>query len=167
MIFIKNALIIIIISGIVSLFVLFSNDKSHNGINSEPKITIKRLQTMPKSIVETVAPKPEILTPVPSPIPSKIISNKKTYSTSVSYEVPNGTQSMSVTLILENGIIISANTTHSMTGKSASYQKNFQSSYQNQVIGKNINNINLSRVGGASITTNAFNQAIYSIRQSL
>lgn len=145
-------------------------DKEIN--NTEPKITINRLDikkitsnTLPnKNVIETVPPKS--LQTLPKSISATPQQDTK-LSTKVNYSVPNSTQSLGVTITLQNNIVISVSTTHSYGGKSKKYQQNFENNYKSQVIGKNINNLNLSRVSGASLTTNAFNQAIRSFRNSL
>ncbi len=46
---------------------------------------------------------------------------------------------------------------------SNSNQGRFYNSYSSEVVGKSIEDISLSRVGGASLTSNAFNEAVQSI----
>ncbi len=47
---------------------------------------------------------------------------------------------------------------------SSGFQKKFTESYETEVIGKKIDDIKLSRVGGASLTTAAFNDAIAKLK---
>jgi hypothetical protein len=49
-------------------------------------------------------------------------------------------------------------------GESASYQDSFSSSLNSKVINKKIDSINLSAVGGASLTTDAFMLAFGTIQ---
>jgi hypothetical protein len=44
------------------------------------------------------------------------------------------------------------------------YSKRFSSAYQSAIIGQDLGSASLSRVGGASLTTKAFNSALDSIR---
>jgi len=48
-------------------------------------------------------------------------------------------------------------------GYSNAHQERFDNAYASEVIGENISDINLSRVGGASLTTEAFNEAVAQI----
>lgn len=93
----------------------------------------------------------------------------KTFTSTVSYNVPeNGVQSMSVTVTLNENVITNISILQSKgAGKSRNYQNNFEASYKSLVLGKDIKSVSLSRVGGASSTTNAFNQAIKSINNQL
>jgi hypothetical protein len=94
-------------------------------------------------------------------------SNKNNLTASISYRVPNSTQSIDVTLTIDNFIIKNVNTKHSMKGESREYQQSFESDYKKFVVGKDIREIKLSRISGASLTTEAFNQAINQIKKSL
>ncbi len=113
-----------------------------------------------------------LLTSIPassSPIPEQEESLDKTFTSTVSYNVPeNGVQSLSITVTLNENIITNISILQSKgAGKSRNYQNNFEASYKSLVLGKDIKSVSLSRVGGASSTTNAFNQAIKSINSQL
>lgn len=87
-----------------------------------------------------------------------------TYSASSSYYVPHGQESIQVTLTLKNGVVTDSSVTNSETNyESASYQEGFAQEYKSYVIGKNIKDVQLSYVAGASDTTNGFNDAVNSI----
>jgi len=118
--------------------------------------------TQPSKTVPTTVPQAPISKPRPQ-APSVY-----SYATSISYNVPNGGQTMDVNISLQNKVVVSVSISQSKRGgTSAEYQQNFQNSYKSYVVGKNINDISLSRVGGASLTTNAFNKAINSIKSNL
>lgn len=89
--------------------------------------------------------------------------NNGTYHTQKSYRTPDGTYQMDVTLTITNDIVTSANLSFDTRGSKSKYSKRFSSSYQSQVIGKNLNDIKLSRVSGASLTTATFNSAVMTI----
>jgi len=52
-------------------------------------------------------------------------------------------------------------------GPANDYQKRFESSYRAEVVGKNISEVSLSRVGGASLTSGGFNEAVSQIREQI
>ncbi len=75
-----------------------------------------------------------------------------------------------VTLTIADGIVTDAEVT--FDGKPAGEVSNgtqgrFLAAYEAEVIGKPVANINLSRVGGASLTTGAFNEAVAKIAAEL
>ena len=87
-----------------------------------------------------------------------------TYNAIRSYRTPDGNYSMDVSLTVSNDTVTAVDI--SFSGKAArdSYTKRFLKSYEGGVVGKDLENVDLARVGGASLTTNAFNVAIDSIR---
>lgn len=139
---VNNAIFIIILCGLVTFIAFKSNFETkipNNELNDGDK----------KSLSKSVA------------------NNNTTYQTTVNYEVPEKNQTLTLSLTLQNNIVINSVVTQSMHGKSREYQEDFEKSYKVKIIGKNINDINLSRIGGASLTTNAFNQAINIIKSNL
>ncbi|MCA9366996.1 FMN-binding protein [Candidatus Kaiserbacteria bacterium] len=91
-----------------------------------------------------------------------------TYTTTASYLVPHGTESMSVTVTVADNIITAVDVTHSGSDReSQQYQNRFDKNIESAVIGKNIDSLTLSRVGGASLTTQAFKNAITKIATQL
>lgn len=88
-----------------------------------------------------------------------------TYTETGRYVSPNGAESIEVTVTLTNSIITSANVVGDATsGDSQVYQQQFISGYKPLVIGKNINQVSLSRVAGSSLTSNGFNAALDQIK---
>ena len=137
-------------------------EKAKEGTGIIETNTINKLQTKSEELVITspsttkisTQPKPDVLT--------------KTYETEVSYEVPENSESLKVRFTLKDDIITDVSADFSMSdGKSRRYQQNFKDSFEPLVIGQSIKNLSLSRVGGASLTTEAFNQAIQNIKNKL
>lgn len=92
-------------------------------------------------------------------------SPQKKYSAVASYFTPRRDEhKVSVSLSLDGSKITDANVTYNGGDPSTPSQGTFDDAYKAEVIGKNINEVALSRVGGASLTTNAFNQAVEKIR---
>lgn len=116
---------------------------------------------------------PSISTVIPSTIPSTIISvvpqsTVKTLTSYIIYQPEGRSESIQVTLELENSLITKLSSIHSgNSGKSVRYQTAFEGEIQGLVIGKDIKTLNLSRVAGASNTTAAFMQALDAIRAQI
>lgn len=88
-----------------------------------------------------------------------------TYSQSNTYNVPHGTNEIAVTLTLTDDIITNLTVTHTAQHReSQQYQNRFDKRIADQVVGSSIDDISVSRIGGASLTTRAFNAAVAAIR---
>ncbi len=86
-----------------------------------------------------------------------------TFTGSGSYLTPaRGEHTMDVTVTVANNVITDITTRYDGkdSGFSNAHQERFDAAYRSQVIGKTLSDISLSRVGGASLTTNGFNDAI-------
>jgi hypothetical protein len=101
--------------------------------------------------------------PTPAPVDSNTYTNG-TYRTQNSYRTPDGTYQMDVAITVSNDKVTSASLTYDSNGARDGYSKRFLSGYQSQVVGKSLEGLSVSRVGGASLTTRAFNSALASIR---
>jgi hypothetical protein len=92
--------------------------------------------------------------------------SSQTYSAEATYLTPARTShniTVSLTLSTE-GVIEDSNIIYDGgEGFSNANQERFDAAYQSEVIGQNISTINLSRVAGASLTTEAFNEAVAEI----
>ena len=90
-----------------------------------------------------------------------------THSTITEYRAPNNARHIvTVNLTLADDTVTAATVSYSGDEVAASknHQGNFSAAYQSQVVGKKLDTIALSRVGGASLTTGAFNQALANIK---
>lgn len=126
--------------------------------NTETKETPTKSASLPAP-----TPSPTPATPPPSaPVDTNRYKNG-TYQTSNSYRTPEGTYTMTVGITIIDDTITASTLSFAHGGKD-SYSKRFGSGYQSNLIGKDIDTANLSRVGGASLTTRAFNTALDSIR---
>lgn len=101
--------------------------------------------------------------PAPAPVPASTYTDGTYYATK-SYRTPDGTYEMTVGLTVKGDTVTNSTVTYDSEGTRSSYSKRFNSGYQNQVIGKDLGSINLSRVSGSSLTTAAFNNALSSIK---
>lgn len=89
-----------------------------------------------------------------------------TFSGTGTYLTPARTShELEVTLTVENGIVTAADVVYDGgEGFSNPNQERFDGAFEAQVVGKALGDISLSRVGGASLTSEAFNQAVVAIR---
>ncbi|MBP9761983.1 hypothetical protein KBD11_02850 [Candidatus Saccharibacteria bacterium] len=89
------------------------------------------------------------------------------YNASVQYEVPKGfTNDIDVKLTLSGGTVSAVHVTDSFSGadrESAEYIDAFEANIESAIVGKSIGDVALSRVGGASLTTQGFNEALADI----
>ena len=179
----KTGIIIGIVAVIAVIMVTFANENkpdvaSTNSIQSAQTLSQTQTQNSdagntnseqsndPSSNTQTTQ------TPVLVPKQTPPSSTKKssvykngTYSADGSYMTPEGQVSINVTVKLANDIITDANVT-SVSGDRTSqrYQAKFISGYKQYVIGKNITDVQLSRVSGSSLTPEGFNNALATIK---
>ncbi|KXJ97864.1 MAG: hypothetical protein UZ19_OD1000928 [Parcubacteria bacterium OLB19] len=66
---------------------------------------------------------------------------------------------------MKDGVVINSDVMYGNkeTGYQHPLQERFDGAYKTQVVGKRLEDISLSRVGGASLTSKAFNEAIANI----
>ncbi len=106
--------------------------------------------------------KPTVTTPVPT---KPVIQTTKTYTDEAIYRKSDNTYTIDVTLEVSNGVVKSADVMYGNkeTGYEHPLQERFDAVYKTEVVGKKLEDINLSRVGGASLTSKAFNEAVADI----
>lgn len=93
--------------------------------------------------------------------PSAVISTKRNLSEIIDYQVRSSPESITVNITLDGIIVTDLQLSQTPgDGESAMYQDAFASEIKSSVVGKNLKDINVSRVAGASYTTDAFMQAI-------
>ena len=88
-----------------------------------------------------------------------------TYEASADYQSPNGTETVDVTLTLADDIITDVKVVgHGDSPDSKRYQGEFIDGISDVVVGKNIDDIKVDRVGGSSLTSGGFNDAVEEIK---
>jgi len=142
------ALIVIVLVGIVATAVIVINmDK---GTDTE---TTQTTETTPVSDANTDT--------------DAVTSSYKdgTYSATGSYSSPGGRESIKLTVTIKDGVIVSTSLDEKASnGEAKEYQDDFDNGYKTLVVGKNINEVSLSRVAGSSLTSNGFNDALDEIK---
>lgn len=88
-----------------------------------------------------------------------------TYEASGSYSNPGGTSEVDVSLTLgEGGVIDDVTVTPKASGTSKQFQDKFAGGIAGEIVGKNIDEIDVSKVAGSSLTSGGFNQAVDEIK---
>jgi len=87
------------------------------------------------------------------------------YTADGSYQTPESTETISVTLTLEAGVVTAVEVTGEPTRReSEQYQGEFIGGIEELVVGKSIDDIEVDRVAGSSLTSGGFNAAVEEIR---
>lgn len=81
------------------------------------------------------------------------------------YVSPNGTETVGVELTLAGGTVTAVDITqHPSNPNTRKFQGEFAGGIADQVVGKSIDELNVSKVAGSSLTSGGFNQAVEQIR---
>jgi hypothetical protein len=125
--------------------------------------------SIPAVVRPTPTPPAPISTP-DTPAPTPVVATKfknASYNATTNYTAPGRTNHIvAVQMTISDDIVTNVSVAYSgdPSSQSSQYQSRFSNSIESQVIGKSLDTISLSRVGGASLTTGAFNQAITNIK---
>ncbi|PRY67647.1 FMN-binding protein [Glaciihabitans tibetensis] len=88
-----------------------------------------------------------------------------TYSAEGEYTSPGGSESISVELTLEGDTVTAVTVTPNATsGNSVRYQSDFAEGIADVVVGENIDDLDVDRVAGSSLTSGGFNEAVETIK---
>jgi uncharacterized protein with FMN-binding domain len=88
-----------------------------------------------------------------------------TYEAKGSYTSPNGQEEIDVSLTLAGDVITAVTVTPEATNpNSVNYQTQFADGISEVVVGKDIDEIDVSRVAGSSLTSGGFNEAVETIK---
>jgi hypothetical protein len=113
---------------------------------------------------QTIPETPPTDTPVPPVIDTEVAAAiSGTFTENTTYLTPKRTShSLAVSLTVQNDVVTTADVRYDGkdSGFSNTYQERFDAAYKTEVVGKKLSDISLSRVGGASLTSASFNEAI-------
>lgn len=88
-----------------------------------------------------------------------------TYSADGTYVSPNGTETVGVELTLASGTVTAVNITqHPSNPNTRKFQGEFTGGIAAQIVGKSIDELNVSKVAGSSLTSGGFNKALETIK---
>jgi uncharacterized protein with FMN-binding domain len=89
-----------------------------------------------------------------------------TYTADGSYQAPSGTESITVELTLADDVVTDITVTPQATDPTAKgMQANFAGGIADQVVGQDIDQLNVTRVSGSSLTSGGFKIAIEAIKE--
>jgi len=147
------ALIVIVLIGVGTTAVVLSRQPEETAVT-------ETVQTEPATT------EPEAQTETPATTTTEAATYKDgTYTETGRYVSPGGAESIGVTVTIANDIITSATVTGNATrGESEEHQGDFIAAFKTLVVGKDIDAVSLSRVAGASLTSNGFNAALKLIK---
>jgi uncharacterized protein with FMN-binding domain len=90
-----------------------------------------------------------------------------TYEATADYQSPNGTETIKVTLTLEGDVVTDVEVEGASVDPSPEvirYQGEFEDGIAAEVVGKDLDELSVDRVGGSSLTSGGFNEAIEQIK---
>ncbi|MFH5877998.1 hypothetical protein [Arthrobacter sp. NA-172] len=88
-----------------------------------------------------------------------------TYSADGNYVSPNGDETLGVQLTLSGNTVSKVDVTvHPTSPNTQMFQSQFKDGIAAQVVGKKLDDINVSKVAGSSLTGGGFNQAVELIK---
>jgi len=89
-----------------------------------------------------------------------------TYSADGSYQTPETVEQISVTLTLEDGVVTEVEVTGDPQARETEqYQGQFIDGIAEEVVGVAIDELDVSRVAGSSLTSGGFNDAVEDIKE--
>lgn len=146
---------------ILGFFVMKPKDQA------QPATSIKTTTASSTPTTSTTSASTPVTAPAPTPVATPTSTYKDgTYSVTAAYRVPEAApQSIGVELTLKNDVIVDATVTAKATDNtSMMYQNTFIAGYKTLVVGKNIADVQLSKVSGSSLTPKGFNDALNAIK---
>lgn len=88
-----------------------------------------------------------------------------TYTATGTYTAPSGKEEVGVELTLEGDTVTAVTVTPTATDRQAAgFQQQFADGIAAEVVGKDIDSLNVSRVAGSSLTSGGFNSAVDTIK---
>lgn len=88
-----------------------------------------------------------------------------TYRAVGAYNTPESTEAISVSLTLQNGVVVASMAdTNPTRPQSQRYQADFIRNYKAQVVGRSLDELDLQRVAGSSLTSDGFDAAVARIK---
>lgn len=136
-----------------------TTETTETEINTSEPIVATSTEPVQKNNPSTTSPTPT------KPTEKPVTQTTKTYTAEETYRKSDNIYTIDVTLDVSNGVVKNADVMYGNkeTGYQHPFQERFDAVYKTEVIGKKLEDIHLSRVGGASLTSKAFNEAVANI----
>lgn len=114
----------------------------------------------------TLAPSPTIVAMVSG---TPVVAKDGIYQADGSYQSPAGTETIGVKLTIAKGLIsdVSIDTSQTTNRTSLRMQTAFAGGIKEQVVGKKITDLNITKIAGSSLTGKGFNQALEKIKAQM
>ena len=147
----KTLLSIVLVIAVIGGALYFYNQKDNNQIQKQVQKTV---------LIDTIT---DTATGTTSNINNDNLIKRAT--STVNFNTPGGVNIMTVNVNMANGMISDVSFEEQINSildrASAHYKESFTTSLdKNKIIGKKLSDVSLSRVGGASLTTRAFMDAL-------
>lgn len=148
----KNLMVGIVVVALIAIVtgavVMFKGD-------SDDEISVTEDSKQPEAMMEAS----------PAAVANSTSYKNGTYSADGEYTTPGGQEKVGVTLTLTDGVISDINVEEkAILATSKKMQADFGANYKPMVIGKNINDVTLTKVSGSSLTPKGFNNALDKIK---
>lgn len=149
------------------------NTTEKQNIDTSTNQEIKESQTAPQdkaSNSNSTTTTPATSTPTPTPAPTTPATptysfKDGSFTSSKSYAVPGSkTNTLTATITISNDSVISISTSSVNDPRSQEYNDDFKAEIAGSVVSKKIDGLSVGAVGGASLTSEAFNQILNQIR---
>lgn len=152
------AVAFVIIVGGVASYSLIGQQPVAPTVTPTVKSTTTSMPVSPSSVTATT------ITSAPTSVSNATYKNGS-YSADGAYVSPGGAESIGVNVTLANGIITDVQVTPKATlPLSQRFQGLFADNYKEYVVGKNINEVNLTKIAGSSLTPKGFADALAKIK---
>lgn len=147
-------------------FVVSSLGSDPETSNTTSTVSVTKTESSNDSTDTTATAESPIVDSVTAEQAAVLVYADGTYSVSQSYRVPEGhTEDISIELTLSGDKISAiAVDTVASNDESAQYQSGFDTLIVGEVEGKTLDDADVSRLGGASLTSNAFNDLLEAVR---
>jgi hypothetical protein len=103
-------------------------------------------------------------TPI-APSENTLVYKNGTYTATGNYVSPGGSETINITLVIENDMVVDATAVPQATRPiSVTMQNAFSSNFKALIVGKKVDEVSLDKVSGSSLTPKGFNDAIIKIK---
>ncbi len=160
-----------IVIGIVALVLIVVGvvyvNRAEPTPGTEPEVVVEETVSPTTTAQPTGATAQQPATPpastptAPPPTPAPVVAASQSLTVHMPYRSPAKIQeSITVNLVVKDGVVTAVDSSYNEGQGQNPFQERFDDSYKTLVVGKKLSDISLSRVGGASLTSQAFNAVV-------